>query len=134
MRACSAVVNAKHRTKDDFRGLDAYLEKKHLEMHGNYLASDENYNNNVRIYAKESNLKYSTNVQDPTNTRLHLLDDTYYSNSSIFSIQNGEEPKLLSSQEISQSSSLLKNDFIKNIDHASDNDIETDVETGPYLS
>ncbi|XP_011266943.1 protein KIAA0556 isoform X1 [Camponotus floridanus] len=129
MRACSAVVNAKHRMKDDFRGLDAYLEKKHLEMHGNYLASDENYNNNVRIYAKESNLKYSTNVQDRANARLHLLDDTYYSNSSIFSVQNGEEPKLLSSQEISQSFSLLKNDFIKNIDQASNNDIETDVET-----
>lgn len=103
-------------------------------MHGNYLAPDENYNNNVRICAKESNLKYSTNVEDRANTRLHLLDDTYHLNSSIFNIQNGEEPKLLSSQEISKSSSLLKNDFIKNIDHASNNDIETDLETGLYLS
>lgn len=133
-RACSAVVNAKHRMKDDFRGLDAYLEKKYLETHGNYLASDENYNNNANICTKESNLKYSTNVQDRANTRLQLLDDTYYSSSSIFSIENGEKPKLLSSQEISKSSSLFKNDLVKNTDRASNNDIETSLETGPYLS
>lgn len=117
--------------KDDFRGLDAYLEKKHLEMHGNYLESDENYNNNMSICTKESNLKYSMNVH--TNTQLHLLDDTYYSNSSIFSIENGKKPKL-SSQEISKSFSLFKNDLVKNTDHASNNDIETSLETGLYLS
>ncbi|KAL0122229.1 hypothetical protein PUN28_007165 [Cardiocondyla obscurior] len=31
MRVCSAVINAKHRTKDDFHELDAYLERKRME-------------------------------------------------------------------------------------------------------
>ncbi|CAL1686508.1 unnamed protein product [Lasius platythorax] len=123
-RACSAVVNAKHRTRDDFRELDAFLERKQLEMHDNYLASDENYSNNARICDKESNLEYSTNVQDRANTRLHLLDDNYYPSSSAFSIQSEEKSKLLSSQETLKSSSLLENDFVKSsIDHASNNDL-----------
>ncbi|XP_070152139.1 katanin-interacting protein-like isoform X2 [Polyergus mexicanus] len=123
-RACSAIVNAKHRTRNDFRGLDAYLERKQIEMHSNFLASDEYYSNNARICDKDSNLEYSTNVQDRANTRLHLLDENYYSStSSTFSIKSGEKAKLLSTQEISKSSSYLENDFIKSIDHASNNDL-----------
>ncbi|XP_029663843.1 protein KIAA0556-like [Formica exsecta] len=123
-RACSAIVNAKHRTRDDFRGLDAYLERKQTEMHSNYLASDEYYSNNARICDKESNLEYSTNIQDRANTRLHLLDDNYYSStSSTFSIKSEEKAKLLSIQETSKSSSLLENDFVKSIDHTSNNDL-----------
>ncbi|KAL6425657.1 hypothetical protein ACFW04_009638 [Cataglyphis niger] len=120
-RACSAVVNAKRRTRDDFRELDAYLERKQIEMHGNYLASDD-YCNNARICNKESNLKYSTNVlQDHANTRLHLLDDNYYS--STFSIKSEEKPKLFSTQETSKLSSLFENDFVKSKNHASNNNL-----------
>lgn len=93
-------------------------------MHDSYLTSNEYYSNNARICGKESNLEYFTNVQNHTNTQSHLLDDNYYSCTSfIFSVQNKEKPKLLSSQEISESSSLLENGFIKGIDHASNNDL-----------
>lgn len=128
-RACSAVVNAKRCTRDDFRELDAYLEKKQIEMRGNYLAFDD-YCNNARICNKESNLKYSTNVlQNRANTRLHLLDDNYYS--STVSIKSEEKPKLLSTQETSKLSSLYENDFVKSINHASNNDL---LRTGSYIS
>ncbi|XP_029174067.1 protein KIAA0556-like isoform X2 [Nylanderia fulva] len=124
-RACSAVVNAKHRIKDDFRDLDAYLEKKQLELHSNnYLAPVENYDNARICDNKESNLEYKcfTNVQDHVNKRLHLLDDNYYSSSSAFSIQSEEKSKL-SSQETLKSFSVLENDFVKSNDHASNIDL-----------
>lgn len=114
-RACSAIVNAKHRTKnDDFVGLDAYLERKRMEKHGAYLAS-ENYSDD-KTCDEESYFEYPTNVNVLTRaaTRLHLSDDDY-PNSFAFSIQNEGRSKLLSGQyqETFQFFTLVENEFVK---------------------
>lgn len=93
-RACSAIVNAKHRIKDDFHGLDAYLERKQMEKHGTYLPS-ENYNN-AKTLNEESSFEYRiVNVSNRADTRLHSSDDNY-PNSCSFITQNEGKPKLLS--------------------------------------
>lgn len=112
-RACSAVVNAKHCTKDDdFVGLDAYLERKRMEKHGAYLAS-ENYSDD-KTCDEESCFEYLTNVPNHVATRLHLSDDDY-PNSSAFSVQKEGRSKLLSGQyqETFQFFTLLENEFVK---------------------
>jgi len=121
MRACSAIVNARH-TKDDFRGLDAYLERKQMEKHDNHL-THENYNNNRVTSDERFNFEYSTHIQDYVDTSLHLSDDNY-STSPTFGMQNEEKPnqsKSLSNQhqEIFTSSILSKNNFVE--DHVSNN-------------
>ncbi|KYM94775.1 PREDICTED: uncharacterized protein LOC108780832 [Cyphomyrmex costatus] len=109
-RACSAVVNAKHRTKNNFHGLDAYLEKKQMEKHG--IASG-NYSDN-KTSDEESYFEHRlSNVSNCADTRLHLSDDNYL-NGSTFSIQNEGNPKLLSGQyqEILKSLRLMSNNSI----------------------
>ncbi|XP_067212805.1 katanin-interacting protein-like isoform X2 [Linepithema humile] len=115
-RACSAVINANR--KDDFRGLDAYLERKQMEKHGSYLTS-ENYNN-TRTCNEESNLEHPMHVQNSTDTQLHLLDDSYYLNSSEF-IRDEEQSRSLPSQyqEIFKFSISFENNFPEDTSHTS---------------
>lgn len=116
-RACSAVVNANR--KDDFRGLDAYLERKQMEKHGSYLTS-ENYNN-TRTCNEESNLEYPTHVQN-TDTQLHLLEDNY-SNRLEFIVRDEEQSESLSSQyqEIFKFSISFENNFVEDPSRTSNN-------------
>ncbi|KYM79311.1 hypothetical protein ALC53_10251 [Atta colombica] len=94
-RACSAVVNAKHRTKNDFHGLDAYLERKQMEKHGMYLTF-RNYNDDKIGDEDQSYFEHRiSSVPNRADTRLHLSDDNYL-NDSTFSTQNEGSPKLLS--------------------------------------
>lgn len=116
-RASSAVVSAKRRTKDDFRNLDAYLERKQMEKHGNHLAL-KSHSNNTRSYDENSDSKYPL-VHNYTDTELHLLNNHYLSNSA-FNIQNEEKLKLWSKQYQE--------------DSKSDISIENDLQTGWYLS
>ncbi|KYN33321.1 hypothetical protein ALC56_12032 [Trachymyrmex septentrionalis] len=96
-RACSAIVNAKHRTKNDFHGLDAYLERKQMEKHGIYLTFG-NYNNDKTGNEDQSYSEHRiSNVPNRADTRLHSSDDNYL-NDSTFSTQNEENSKLLSGQ------------------------------------
>jgi len=122
MRACSAVVNARH-TNNDFRGLDAYLEKKQMEKHDNHLTC-ENYSNNRVITDEKYNFEYSMHIQDYVDTSLHLSDINYFTNPA-FNLQNEEKTnqfKSLSNQHQEISSSILsKNDLVK--DHVSSNDL-----------
>jgi hypothetical protein len=119
IRACSAVVNARH-TKDDFRELDAYLERKQMEKHDNHLTR-ENYSNNRMTSDERFNFEYSVHIQDYVDTSLHLSDENY--STSPFGMQNEEksnQSKSLSNQyqqEISTSSISSKNDFVE--DHIS---------------
>ncbi|XP_011703976.1 PREDICTED: uncharacterized protein KIAA0556-like isoform X2 [Wasmannia auropunctata] len=93
MRACSAVVNAKHRTKDDFHGLDAYLERKQMEKQGTYLTS-ENYSNDKTPY-EESYFEYRiSNISNHADLRLHFPDDNYLDSSAFSAAQNEGKPKL----------------------------------------
>ncbi|XP_036144382.1 katanin-interacting protein isoform X2 [Monomorium pharaonis] len=92
IRACSAVVNTKH-TKDDFYGLDAYLERKQMAKHSMYLPS-ENYNN-AKAH-EESSFEYQIlNVPNRADTRLYLSDDNYPNNSNFIKHNEGKL-KLLS--------------------------------------
>ncbi|XP_011057046.1 PREDICTED: uncharacterized protein KIAA0556-like isoform X2 [Acromyrmex echinatior] len=94
-RACSAVVNAKYRTKNDFHGLDAYLERKQMEKHGMYLTFG-NYNDDKTGDEDQSYFEHQiSSVPNRADTRLHLSDDNYL-NDSICSTQNEGNPKLLS--------------------------------------
>ncbi|XP_025997368.1 katanin-interacting protein isoform X2 [Solenopsis invicta] len=94
-RVCSAVVNTKHRTRDDFHGLDAYLERKQMEKRCVYLPSEND--NNAKTCDEEHSFEYRIlNVPNCADTRLHLLDDAYTPNRSSFITQNEETPKLLS--------------------------------------
>jgi len=91
--ACSAIVNAKHHAKNNFHGLDAYLERKQMKKFSTYLAF-ENYSDN-KIHNEESYFEYRIpNVLNCTDTRLHSDDD--YLNSSVFNTQNEGKLKLLS--------------------------------------
>lgn len=117
MRACSAVVNAKHRTKDDFHGLDAYLERKQMEKHGMYLTSENHSDDETR--EEESYFEYQVpNVPNRADARLHLSDDNYR-DSPAFSTQNEGKPKSLSGQYQEtfklklKKFSLLENNFVK---------------------
>lgn len=120
-RASSAVVSAKCRTKEDFSNLDAYLERKQMEKHGNHLALT-NLSNNTGSYNGEVNSKYPS-VHNYKDTRLHLLDGNHYLNNLTFNIQS--EEKLSSEQywEDFKSEILVKNDFIK--DQHTSNDFQT---------
>ncbi|XP_012062162.1 PREDICTED: uncharacterized protein KIAA0556 homolog, partial [Atta cephalotes] len=94
-RACSAVVNAKHRTKNDFHGLDTYLERKQMEKHGMYLTF-RNYNDDKTGDEDQSYFEHRiSSVPNRADTRLHLSDDNYL-NDSTFNTQNEGSPKLLS--------------------------------------
>ncbi|KAG5345966.1 K0556 protein, partial [Acromyrmex heyeri] len=94
-RACSAVVNAKYRTKNDFHGLDAYLERKQMEKHGMYLTFG-NYNDDKTGDEDQSYFEHRiSSVPNRADTRLHLSDDNYL-NDSTCSTQNEGNPKLLS--------------------------------------
>jgi len=87
-------VNAKHYAKNNFHGLDAYLERKQMEKFSTYLAF-ENYSDD-KIRNKESYFEYRIpSVLNCTDTRLHLSDDDYL-NSSVFNTQNEGKLKLLS--------------------------------------
>ncbi|XP_018307585.1 protein KIAA0556 [Mycetomoellerius zeteki] len=94
-RACSAVVNVKHHTKNDFHGLDAYLERKQIEKGGMYLTFG-NYSDDKTGDEDQSYLEHRiSNVLNRADTRLHLSDNNYL-NDSTFSTQNKGNPKLLS--------------------------------------
>lgn len=119
-RACSAVVNANR--KDDFRGLDAYLERKQMEKHGSYLTS-ENYNN-TRTCNEESDLQHPTHVQNCIDTQLHLLADSSCFNSSEFIIRDEEQSRSLPSQyqdTFKFSISFNENNFVEDKSHTSSN-------------
>lgn len=128
-RASSAVVNAKLHMKDDFRKLDAYLERKQMEKHDGHSAS-KSYGNNAESYAEEIDPKYSC-VHDYADTRLHLLDDNYYSIKSArrkSGTQSKNETKLLFDQEIPEASITLENDLVKDTNyHATNHDLLTGI-------
>lgn len=129
-RASSAVVSAKRRTKDDFRKLDAYLERKQMEKHGDHLES-KNYSNNTGSYDEKIDFKYPS-VLNYADAKLHLLDDNHYLNNSAFSIH--EEKLKLSSkyQDLNLKSEVsIKNDFIKDVNQYTSNN---DLHTGWYLA
>ncbi|XP_032669024.1 protein KIAA0556-like [Odontomachus brunneus] len=109
-RASSAVVSAKCRTKDDFRNLDAYLERKQMERHGNHLAP-KSHSNSTESYNEKVQTEYPS-VHSYTDTRLHLLNN-HYLNNSAFGIQNEEKIKQLSEQyqEDSKSEISIENDL-----------------------
>ncbi|XP_077263295.1 katanin-interacting protein-like isoform X2 [Temnothorax americanus] len=92
-RACSAVLSTKHRTKNDFHGFDACLERKQMEkrgtLHQSLASSDKNYWDEEEIYFEHQ----IPNVSNRADTRLHLSDDNC-SNSSAFSPQNEEKSTL----------------------------------------
>ncbi|XP_026830568.1 protein KIAA0556 isoform X2 [Ooceraea biroi] len=125
-RACSAVVNAKH-TENDFRELDAYLERKQMEKHDDHSAR-ENYGSDRVTSDERFDFEYSTRIQDYADTSLHLPDANYSTSSVALGMQNEEKPNPLSSQyqETSKSSISLKNNFAKDIDHISNNDLPTE--------
>lgn len=127
-RASSAVVSAKRRTKDDFRKLDAYLERKQIEKRGNHLASN-NYSNDTGSFDEKVNFEYPS-VQNYTDTRLHLPDDNHYLNNSVFSIQNKEKLTVSSKQYQedlnSKSEFSIENNSIKDVNqYTSFNDFHT---------
>ncbi|XP_071570324.1 katanin-interacting protein-like isoform X4 [Temnothorax nylanderi] len=91
-RACSAVLNTKHRTKNDFHGFDACLERKQMERRGtlqSLASSNKNYWDEEEFYLEHQ----IPNVSNRADTRLHLSDDNC-SNSSAFSTQNEEKSTL----------------------------------------
>ncbi|KAL6262367.1 hypothetical protein P5V15_007456 [Pogonomyrmex californicus] len=125
IRACSAIVNAKHRTQNDYNGLDAYLERKQMEKHDNSLTHSINYSDN-KTYDKESYFKYFTNVENDVDVRLHLSDNPDDCSSLSFSTQNEGKPELLSDQEIVKSFILHEDDFAKCLNHLSNNYLPAD--------
>lgn len=129
-RACSAVVDAK-RTKNDFSGLDAFLERKQLEKHDAHSAGEDYSNNSLTSCDERFNLEYSMRIQDHADAPLHQSADNY-STSLPFSTQN--EENLLSSQyqETSKSSSSLKTESAKDIHHISSTDLPTGVSQYPF--
>ncbi|XP_014472494.1 PREDICTED: uncharacterized protein KIAA0556-like [Dinoponera quadriceps] len=126
-RASSAVVSAKRRTKEDFRKLDAYLERKQMEKHGNPL-TPKSHSNNTGSFNEKVDSKHPS-VHNYTDPRLHLLDDSHYLNNLTFSVQNEEKLKLLSKQhqEDPNSEISVEDDFVKNINqHTSNIDVQTE--------
>lgn len=114
MRACSAVVNAKHRTKDDFHGLDAYLERKQMEKHGTYLTS-ENYSNDKTPY-EESYFEYRiSNISNHADLRLHFPDDNYLDSSAFSAAQNEGKPKLSGQYQQTFFKSLILKTILLNL-------------------
>lgn len=90
-------MNVKHHTKNDFHGLDAYLERKQIEKGGMYLTFG-NYSDDKTGDEDQSYLEHRiSNVLNRADTRLHLSDNNYL-NDSTFSTQNKGNPKLLSGQ------------------------------------
>lgn len=88
----------KHRTKNNFHGLDAYLERKQMERHDTLqnLTSSKNYSDNEICNEEESYFEHRIpNVPNYADTRLLLSDDNC-PNSSAFSTQIEGKSKLLS--------------------------------------
>lgn len=89
-RASSAVVNAEHRTDNDFHELDAYLERKRMERHGAFResAGSEDYDDDRTRDGMESFFEYRMpSVPSYADARLCLSDDNSPS-SSAFGARN----------------------------------------------
>ncbi|XP_025161585.1 protein KIAA0556 isoform X2 [Harpegnathos saltator] len=126
-RASSAVVSAKRCTKDDFHKLDAYLERKQMEKHGNHLAL-KNHSNNTGSYSEIADSKYPPVYNYMDTKQIQLLDDNHYLNSA-FSIQSKEKQKLSSRQyqENSKSDISVESDFVKDVnEYTSNNAFQTE--------
>lgn len=123
IRASSAIENIQNHTKEDFCGLDAYLEKKLLEKCDDY-SECKNYDNNMGIYNETINCTYSCNY-DSVDSELFLLASNLCSNNSACNIQNEEILKLSLKQreESFLSSPIFTN--VSNITHKISSDKST---------
>lgn len=94
-RASSAVVNAEHRAKNDFHGLDAYLERKRMERHSALQdsAASKDYSDDKTRDEDESYFEYRIPVPSRADTRLRLSDDNFPSSFAL-STQNEGKSKL----------------------------------------